>query len=308
MAKAEITAKTLTPATPTEAQKAKERGSIVTKALQEAREAERAKVIQEAEERGEAVTEALRIARQQEAVQESQAKQTKVVDDTPPVPDRPGGQVATVDGERQYIPGSTMYEKGFRTEKEWFQARGKQATIGLHEGKYVPEDSIVLTDPRGKPIARYSPKQISSRGIDPAYIAPYIEKGQYRIPYKTPEGKEVFVEPATHNLITSGRLTPEQHFTTLMEVGVYPKGSIFIAKTGGYIPADQVELIREQAPELHKILVEKGYDAYVSASRELERRGIATEAEQRGTIVSRALLPDFIDSETGNLDIVGAAG
>lgn len=93
-------------------------------------------------------------------------------------PDKPGGQQLTIKGEAFYIPGSTMYEMGFRTPEEYRKAQQAGTAYGPHEGKEVPEGSVVVkTAPYGT--LRWSPGE---RG--PA--ATQVRKGEYWISH---EGK-----------------------------------------------------------------------------------------------------------------------
>ena len=56
-------------------------------------------------------------------------------------------------------------------------------------------------------------------------------------------------------------------FEKQMEWGIYPEGSIYIDEQS-YLPASAISAIKEGSPELHKTLVDEGYEAYSDALKE----------------------------------------
>lgn len=76
-------------------------------------------------------------------------------------PDAKGGQTVTLPtGKRIYIPGSTMYEKGFRTPDEY---RGVES-YGLHEGELVPSGTVTVYDKAGNPMYSFPPGKVPEIG------------------------------------------------------------------------------------------------------------------------------------------------
>lgn len=144
---------------------------------------------------------------------------------TPTEPDLPGGQTAMVDGQRRYVRGSTMYEKGFRTEKEYQQAQTRGATLGTHEGKDIPEDTLVITTKKGRPYARYTQKQIEGK-IDPEFLRPYIEQGRYKIPAKDYRGNRILLSAEDAKALSQA--TGKDQFEVAKRLRLVPKGSKYV--------------------------------------------------------------------------------
>ena len=57
-------------------------------------------------------------------VAQTRGRRSSTQDNIPTVPDRPGGQVATVNGKKVYIAGSTMRKLGYETVEQYTTARG----------------------------------------------------------------------------------------------------------------------------------------------------------------------------------------
>lgn len=108
---------------------------------------------------------------------------------TPTVPDAPGGQVATVDGKKQYIEGSTMRELGFHTPEEYSEAQSAGVSHGVHEGSRVPEvSSLVRIRQHGKWVTvRYSGEK---DGLSQSVLTG-LRKGDYLVPIVI-EGKKKY--------------------------------------------------------------------------------------------------------------------
>ena len=51
----------------------------------------------------------------------------------------------TIDGVVYYLPGSTPYEMGFRTEQEYINSQMTGTTFGIHGGSLVPSGTVVVT-------------------------------------------------------------------------------------------------------------------------------------------------------------------
>ena len=59
-------------------------------------------------------------------------------------PDQERGNIATIDGEQRFMPGSTGYEMGFRTFDEYSLAHSLGLTYGPHGGEDVPDNIVLL--------------------------------------------------------------------------------------------------------------------------------------------------------------------
>src|SRR3990170_3622535 len=93
-------------------------------------------------------------------------------------------------GEKYFAPGSIAYESGFRTETERIQANAGEGQVGLAHGRLVPENTVIVTDDRGKPIRRYSQNEI---GKMPSGLREFENIGLTRYPVKDELGKEVLL-------------------------------------------------------------------------------------------------------------------
>lgn len=151
-------------------------------------------------------------------------------------------------GEKFFKPGSTPFRQGFRTESERIKAQQVGAVQGIHEGDLIKEGSIILTTKAGKPIARFTKKQVEERKVD---IQDRIDVGQFVVPVKGPKGKTILLLPAEVEKLNSK--TGEDKFKFAVKIGLVPKGAKFI-DTGGkgiqFIPkfaATQAERLRIKA-------------------------------------------------------------
>ena len=212
---------------------------------------------------------------------------------TPTKPDIPGGQTAKVNGKVRFISGSTMYEKGFRTPEEQIKAQQIGATSGLHKGKLVPKDSVIVTTKAGKPYARYTPKQLQRLDI------PYISEKRYLIPVEDFTGKKIYLTGTQVTKLSSEK--GKDQFNLAIKYGIIPRDSQYVQAEEGkwsYIPAFEsgiearakalelrvakrdfetihtmlpddnwmlntdLAIIKDKFPEQYRILTIKGYDSY----------------------------------------------
>ncbi len=180
----------------------------------------------------------------------------------PPVlPDRPGGQVATVSGEQKYIKGSTMYEMGFRTPKEYLLAQQAGVSYGVHEGKLVPKDSVLVTvrgiEKNKDSVVRYSGEK---EGVSQA-VYHGLEKGKYRA---TREQAAAFERWAKE----SGIYEKLEQSGALKNIEILEKNfkeSHVIIKGGEAIPIDQWLKLDKK---YQRIALKDGYDAMIRGTGE----------------------------------------
>ncbi len=87
----------------------------------------------------------------------------------------------TAGAPEEYIPGSVMYDLGFRTPEEYLAAQGRGRTYGPWSGAQVPFGTVVTTDERGQPTGRYTGQESP---IELRTLETLMGRGQY---YKPPE-------------------------------------------------------------------------------------------------------------------------
>ena len=190
----------------------------------------------------------------------------KIVEPTYPKdvkPDVVGGQVATVKGAEVYIPGSTMYEMGFRTEQESLDAQSRGVAFGPHAGKSVPTGSVIVPDTISgrKTALRVTPHDIGIYGA----VAPHLltkRKLAQQWAASIVKGKQVLIPAKEAQRISL--LKGKAQFKARVAVGLIPPGSFYISRTE-YIPASVMADMRRTTPELHKILTTQGYQPFVRA-------------------------------------------
>jgi len=213
----------------------------------------------------------------------------------PTKPDELGGQVATVDGVGTYIAGSTMREMGFHTTKEYIKAQRQGASLGIHEGREIPADTVIFTDKAGKPIARYTQHQMANTlGAD--YINPFIKQEKYRIPVTDYRGKEVLLTPKQVEKLRKAK-TDRARFKLYKDYGVIKKGAVFTTAAmvkvarkkvalskfeqqqwkkrhtklkDGWIAKVDLAKAKKDSPEVYRLLTTEGFgaaDAYITKQR-----------------------------------------
>ena len=190
----------------------------------------------------------------------------KIIEPTYPKavkPDKPGGQVATVKGAEVYIPGSTMYEMGFRTNQEYLDAQQRGVAYGIHPGGKVPKGSVVVEDTISgrKTALRVTPHDVGRYGA----VAPHLltkRKLAKQWVASIVKGKQVLIPAKEAQRISL--LKGKAQFEARVAAGLVPTGSFYISATE-YIPASVMADMRRDAPDLHKILVTQGYQPFVRA-------------------------------------------
>lgn len=221
----------------------------VAKALEAERAAEIAKdeaarVAARAETARIATEEAAKVAKAKEV--EETAKRVfeppKIIEPTYPKdikPDRPGGQTATIRGVEVYIPGSTMYEMGFRSNQEYLDAQSRGVAFGIHEGRLVPAGSVIVKDTiSGRRTAlRITPE-------DTGTASPHLFTQIGKVRYFVPVDSKLVVGAAAEKI---GKLKGESQFKAMVAAGIIEKGAKFVAGAKpdewGWITALQAKYI-----------------------------------------------------------------
>lgn len=91
-------------------------------------------------------------------------------------------------GEKYYLPGSLMYELGFRTESEYVNSQhyagDNDAPMGIHGGNRTNNGDIIQLDIYGNPVARWSQAQVGRGNTN-------ILPGLYKVAFTDSDGNVV---------------------------------------------------------------------------------------------------------------------
>ncbi len=97
--------------------------------------------------------------------------------------------VAEWGGEKYYLPGSTMFEVGYRTESERLRYDKFGNPLGPHPGNLIPEGTVLIME-GNKPTRRITSQEIAKGERD---ISADIAAGTIRIPVKNDRGGETLL-------------------------------------------------------------------------------------------------------------------
>lgn len=160
-------------------------------------------------------------------------------------PEKPAPEPEAPKG-RDYKPGETMYELGFRNEGEYTGAASRRG-LGPHEGSAIPEGTILITDAGGKLIERIRADEIRPSDIT---IGQEIAKDRFRIPVKDYEGHEVLLTKQEADKLSAA--TGRTQFELYQAKDIIPKDSEFVPGENGewaYQPTGSYQKGRESKQE-----------------------------------------------------------
>ncbi len=191
----------------------------------------------------------------------------------------------TYKGETYYGRGSLAFDMGFRTEREYVESQGR-TPYGVHEGKDVPEESIIILEEGGKPHMRVAQRELDkSEGLR-EYIRQPIERGAYRVALKDWEGRERLLRPEQADNL---RNASEQD-------------SVRLAIDYGLIPQTTVRRLEAEEPALFRTLVTEGYEAYNKAvQKERARQATSRVVEQQEERKAMGTLEDYKSGDSYRL-------
>lgn len=116
------------------------------------------------------------------------------------------------DGEKYYPSGTTPHSMGIRTESENIQAQAYGTQNGPHAGDFTEPTVVLVKD--GQPVARWTQSQIDASHREGGYaggdIDQFIKAGEYMVPVKNADGKEVLLTPKQYDRLTTNPGTPDQ--------------------------------------------------------------------------------------------------
>ncbi len=172
----------------------------------------------------------------------------------------PGGKNAWIGASPEFAnqyPGATVRFAG-----EYYRALIPTATFQLAQQKGMSREEIFTVARRNAllPVSEQV-KALAGKGY-----ALETSLGRSGILLMSP----AIQEQIRRELRALEVLKGKELFNKQVELGLIPRGSVYISKRE-YLPASEVQKIKEQSPELHKILTTEGWSAYQAKVEEYQQ-------------------------------------